>query len=171
MMPSISPHVVPPEPLEKSGANAQRVIEGEYIERPSEAEGSLASTPAAALVSVIESNPGRFGGVSSAQLTVGLVRTLDDQLNVANARNGSLAPKVDLVSEEKAELSTKVAVLTERSKNESRLAILRKGVLTVGLALIGLGWKELANPLGIPLIIAGSILAVTGWYSRSKDGE
>jgi hypothetical protein len=79
--------------------------------------------------------------------------------------------QISTLSQEVSELRVKDAVLRTTLNAESRVKLMRNASITVGMAILALGFKlteqKETNPVGIGLVVVGAVLAAFGWFSRA----
>lgn len=79
--------------------------------------------------------------------------------------------KISTLSQEVSELRVKDGVLRTTLNAESLVKLMRNASITVGMAVLALGFKlteqKETNPVGIGLMVAGAVLAAFGWFSRA----
>ncbi|MDO8989001.1 MAG: hypothetical protein Q7U91_05145 [Sideroxyarcus sp.] len=134
------------------------------------ASGSISTSPITHAFEVLAANtPQQLGAMPP--LVVGIIqenmlekRRLDAKLNERETFISTQNQEIARLRESNAELKTALNA-------ESRTKLLRNASITVGMLIIGVGFKftdkQETLPYGVGLIVLGAVLGAFGWFTRA----
>lgn len=163
-----------PTPSDSGSNGTQVAVGGGLI--PAEKESPLKGLPIAQRVEGLAATHSRsMGGELAANLISGIYTQLSHDLQSSKQEIIDTRAQLSKAQSDLSDAKTRIAVLEERLRTDSRDRHLKNFCIFLGTTFIGLGIdlvKSDFNTLGTISAISGTVLLIFGWISSSKgSGE